>query len=70
MFVKAGQFIGLELKTEIGTLSPKQHAFKEELERAGGQYRVAFGLEQAIAALIDLNVFRSNIHISLNALLK
>jgi hypothetical protein len=69
MFIKAGQFIGLELKTEIGAMSKAQHQFKEDLERAGGIYLVAFGLEAAISLLIDLEVFRPNIHISTKGLL-
>ena len=70
MFVIDHLFHGLELKTEIGTLSKAQLQFQEDLERAGGIYHVAFGLEQAIAALINMGLFRPNIHISLNELLK
>ena len=69
MFVKAGQFIGLELKTEVGCLSKKQEQFQEDLERAGGFYHVAFGLEDAIKTLIDMEVFRPNIHINVKGLM-
>ena len=69
MFIKAGQFIGLELKTEIGTMSKAQHQFKEDLERAGGFYHVTFGLEQAVSKLIDIEVFRPNVHITVSKII-
>src|ERR1017187_72334 len=62
-FVIDGQFIGLELKTEVGTLSKAQHQFKEDLDRAGGHYYAAFCLEQDIAVLIEIDVFRANVHV-------
>lgn len=70
MFVIGGKFIGLELKTEIGVLSSKQLTFKEDLERAGGFYHVAFGLEQAIAFLINMNLFRPGLHINVGGLMR
>jgi elongation factor P hydroxylase len=69
MFVVGGGFYGLELKTEVGLMSPKQHVFREDLMRAGGTYHVARGLEQAIARLIEMGVFRPNIHINVTGLL-
>lgn len=67
-FVIEGKFVGLELKTEVGIVSKAQHKFREDCERAGGIYLVAFGLEQAISKLIDMEVFRPNIHISTKGL--
>lgn len=61
MFVIDGQFHALELKTEIGTLSGKQFQFQEDLERAGGLFHVAFGLDQAIGVLRGLDVFREGV---------
>jgi hypothetical protein len=60
----------LELKTNTGVQSKAQADYQERFERAGGTYKIAFGLEQAVSALINLDVFKPNIHISLNALLK
>jgi len=55
-FVIDGLMVGLELKTETGKPSKAQLGFREDLERAGGRYCCAFGLNEAIAALIDINV--------------
>jgi hypothetical protein len=63
-FVIDHLFHGVELKTEIGKMSKVQHQFKEDCERAGGHYHVAFGLEQAVKVLIDIEAFRPNIHIN------
>lgn len=68
MFVIDHIFHGLELKTEIGTMSKAQHQFKEDVERAGGHYHVAFGLEQTVAKLIELEVFHPLAHISVTEL--
>jgi hypothetical protein len=70
LFLILGQSFALELKTSTGTQSKAQEDYQERFERAGGVYKIAFGLEQAIAALINLDVFKPNIHISLNQLLK
>ena len=67
-FVVDGSFIGLELKTEVGVHSDAQLKFQEDLERAGGGYLVAYGLEQAISKLIALGAFRPNIHINVKGL--
>lgn len=58
------KFHVLELKTEIGVVKANQHSFREDLERAGGFFHVAFGLDQAIGVLKGLNVFRPNVTIS------
>ena len=68
-FVIDRHFIGLELKVETGKMSNAQIKFQEDLERAGGGYLVAFGLEQAISKLIAMGVFRENIHINVKGLL-
>jgi hypothetical protein len=60
-FVIDGRAHAVELKTEIGTLSPKQLSFREDLERAGGFFHVAFGLQEAIGLLTGLQAFRPNI---------
>jgi hypothetical protein len=60
-FLIDARFHALELKTEIGTLSPKQLTFKEDVERAGGLFHVAFGLDQALGVLQGINVFRPGI---------
>ena len=67
-FIIDEQFIGLELKTEVGIHSDAQLKFQEDLERAGGGYLVAYGLEQAISKLIALGAFRPNVHINVKGL--
>ena len=64
MFVIDNLFHGLELKTETGVVSKAQLQFKEDLERAGGVYHVAYGLNEAIIVLTDIDAFRPNVHIS------
>lgn len=61
MFVVDRRFHGLELKTYKGIVSRAQHGFKITLERAGGFYHVAFGLEQAIGVMMGIKVFRTGI---------
>jgi hypothetical protein len=63
-FVIDGRFHAVELKTEIGTLSAAQLSFREDLERAGGFFHVAFGLDQAIGVLKGLSAFRPNVSIT------
>jgi hypothetical protein len=63
-FVIDGKFHAVELKTEIGTLSPKQLSFREDLERAGGFFHVAFGLQEALGVLSGIRAFRPNITLS------
>ena len=69
MFLIDGKAVALELKTEIGTQSKSQADFQERFERAGGRYCVGYGLNEVIAALIDIGAFRPNIHISLGSLM-
>ena len=63
IFLIDGHSIAVELKTEIGTLSRDQIAWRETFERAGGAYFVAFGLNEAIGVIKGINAFRP--HISL-----
>lgn len=58
------RFHVVELKTEVGVLDGEQLSFREDLERAGGYFHVAFGLDQAIGVLKGLNAFRPNISIT------
>lgn len=66
-FVIEGRAHAVELKTEIGTLSGKQLAFREDLERAGGFFHSAFGLDQALGVLKGLNAFRPGVSFSVSA---
>lgn len=43
--VKKGKVVYIELKTKTGTQSEKQKEFQADLERAGGTYIVARGIE-------------------------
>lgn len=61
MFVIAGKFHGVELKTESGVQSDYQESFQTDLERAGGFYHLAFGMDQALGVLAGLGVFRPGI---------
>ena len=63
-FVIDGRFHAVELKTEIGTLSGKQLSFREDLERAGGYFHVAFGLQEALGVLSGIKAFRPNINLT------
>jgi hypothetical protein len=56
-----GRFHAVELKTEIGTLSGKQLEFQVDLERAGGFFHAAFGIDQAIGILSGIQAFRPGI---------
>jgi hypothetical protein len=64
MFVVDGTFHGVELKTEIGVVSTEQLQFREDLERAGGYFHAAFGLDEAIGVIKGINAFRPNISLS------
>ena len=67
-FLIDGKAISVELKTETGKQTKDQEAYQERFERAGGTYKVAYGLSEAIAVLIDINAFRPNIHINVAGL--
>ena len=64
MFVIDERFHGVELKTEIGVVSDDQLTFKENVERAGGFYHAAFGLNQAIGVIQGISAFRPNIRMA------
>lgn len=68
-FIIDGTFHGLELKTETGRMSQAQEQFQENTNRAGGLYCCAYGLNEAIAMLIDISAFRPNIHINVAGLI-
>lgn len=54
-----GRMVGLEMKrSKGGRLSPAQIAQKERIEAAGGLWFVAHGLDEALAILSSLNVFK------------
>lgn len=58
VLIVSGRAIALELKTEIGTQSKEQAEWQEQFERAGGAYYMARGMDEALATLITLGVFR------------
>ncbi len=49
--IKEGRFIGLEVKTRLGTLSEAQEAFKVALEAAGGTYLIVRSLDDVTPIL-------------------
>lgn len=48
--IKAGQFIGIEVKTEKGKLSPEQVEFGSDCILNGGMYLVARSIDDVQAA--------------------
>lgn len=62
MFVVDHIFHGLELKTETGKQSEEQRGFETSLTNAGGVYHIAYGLDEALEVLRDMDVFRQGIH--------
>lgn len=64
MLLIDGHFHALELKTEVGVASGKQLKFGEAIERAGGSFHIAFGLDQAIGVLRAIGAFRDGITFS------
>lgn len=46
-----GRYVGLEVKTDTGRVSAEQRAWGDDLERAGGVYRVVRSVAEAIAAV-------------------
>lgn len=64
MFTTGGRSVAIELKTEIGVVSKDQEEFAIDLTRAGGEWYVAYGLDQALAVLQSINVIRPNIKLT------
>jgi hypothetical protein len=52
---------GIEIKRDAGRLAPSQRDFGAQIERAGGGYHVCQGLNETIACLFDLQVFRPEV---------
>ncbi len=48
--VREGLVLFLEVKRPGGKLSPHQEKFKEEIEAHGGNYMVAFGIDDLLEA--------------------
>ncbi len=48
--IVAGRFIGIEVKTDKGKLSPDQVEFGRECVRNGGEYVVARSVEDVLAS--------------------
>ena len=48
IIIKDGKFIGLEIKTKIGTLSEGQKEFMIGCEKAGGQYYIVKSIDDVI----------------------
>lgn len=58
MFVVEHMFHGLELKSDTGSQTDTQREFARSLEKAGGVYHIAYGLNEAFDVLRDIGVFR------------
>jgi hypothetical protein len=56
--VSGGRFYSLELKTEMGRLSPAQIAMQERLRGAGANVATAYGLDDALAILESWGLIR------------
>lgn len=58
-----GKFHALELKKPKGRQSEAQTEFAQSVERAGGFYHIAYGLDEAIGVLRGINVLRRGVKI-------
>jgi hypothetical protein len=50
-------FHGLEIKAQKGTQTDSQKSFERDLARAGGVYHLAYGLEETLVVLTDIDAF-------------
>jgi hypothetical protein len=58
LFIANGSVLGLELKTKSGTQSPAQIDTEGLWRRAGGQYAVVYGLDDALGFLMWAKIIR------------
>lgn len=49
ILIKNGLFIGLEVKTEKGKISPNQAEFEELCNKAGGEYHIVRSIDDVVA---------------------
>lgn len=61
-----GLFHTVELKVGSGRVSYEQIAFCEDIERAGGHFHLARGLDEAIGVLKGINAFRPEVDIQVS----
>jgi hypothetical protein len=61
-----GLFHTVELKVATGRLKHDQIIFCEDIERAGGHFHVARGLNEAIGVLKGINAFRPEVDIQVS----
>lgn len=52
-----GHMHGIEIKRDSGRLANSQQAFGQEIVRAGGSYHVCYGVEEAVACLLQIGAF-------------
>lgn len=58
MFVRGGRVLFLELKRKGGRISPVQRVCHLELIRAGAIVLVAYGIDEALATLLNAGIIR------------
>lgn len=57
---KGGKTYGLELKADKGRVTPIQRSVHEQMRAAGATVEVAFGLDDALAQLIEWQVIHAD----------
>lgn len=58
IILMGGEIYGLELKADKGRVTPIQRAVHEQMREAGATVAVAFGLDDALAQLVDWKVLK------------
>lgn len=62
LIIVHGRAYGLELKAEHGRQSPAQRLCEAEWTRAGGEYRIARGIDEALYLLREWGVLKPSYH--------
>lgn len=60
IILSRGKTFGLELKVEKGRVTPIQKSVHEEMRAAGATVEVAFGLDDALAQLVEWGIIHAD----------
>ena len=60
IILSRGKTFGLELKAEKGRVTPIQKSVHEEMRAAGATVEVAFGLDDALAQLVEWGIIHAD----------
>ena len=58
VIIMGGEVYGLELKADKGRVTPIQRSVHDQMREAGATVAVAFGLDDALAQLLDWKVLK------------